>query len=549
MLPARSVALIVDPLAASRNSLTVALRELGIESIEGCTHLQEARRRLEQKHYDIVLCEQRFQGEAITGNDLLDDLRQNGLLPLSTLFIIVSAEATHDSVTEAAESALDGYLLKPYTVASLAARVRHAQKRKKTLMDISSAMARGDLATAAQHCIRRVARQDLFWMYAARVGTELLLRMNQNDKALQLLQAVAGFKSVPWVHLAMARVHLQTGRSRMAVEGLRHLLEAEPEQADAMDILARALAEQGEFDAALETYACAKALTPGSTPRLQRHGLWAFYLGHYDQAMSSLEQSLSVGAQSRMFDPQALTAQALMHWRSRDGLALKQCIDRLEQRLLASPKDQRLQVLLAIARNAGLLLAGQTSLQEAELQRLRHLSVSSNFTMDLACLTLALLASLQSAIPKAIDLNAWVLSLAKRFCVSNSSCDLLISCATGDPALQNTIRDAQADIMAQAEGAIKHTVAGNPELTAAALIEGGRETRNAKLIELANSVLATHADRIGNLVSLQADASLLKQNYGQFPPVPVLACDAGRTPGSLALRTPALARQPSLALA
>ena len=174
----------VDPLAASRNSLSAALRELGVGSVEGCSSLQEARRRVELKAYDVVLCEQHFPNDTSTGNDLLDDLRQTGLLPLTTVFIIVSAQATHDSVTEAAESSLDGYLLKPYTAASLAERIRHAQKRKKTLMEIFSAIARGDLATAAQHCIRRVAKRDMFWMYAARVGTELLLRLNRTDEAI-----------------------------------------------------------------------------------------------------------------------------------------------------------------------------------------------------------------------------------------------------------------------------------------------------------------------------------------------------------------------------
>jgi CheY-like chemotaxis protein len=545
----RSLALVVDPLASSRNSLSAALRELGIDSVEGCSQLQEARRRIERKAYDLVLCEQSFPGEAATGNDLLEDLRQTGLLPLTTLFIIVSAQATHDSVTEAAESSLDGYLLKPYTAASLAERIRHAQKRKRTLMDISSAIARGDLATAAQHCIKRVAKRELFWMYSARVGTELLLRMNRTDEAMRLLQAVAGFKAVPWVHLAMARVNLQIGRTKPAIEGLRRLVDDEPHHVDALDILAQALCEQGEFEAALEIYRRAVNLTPHSTPRLQRHGMWALYLGRHQDALHSLERSITVGGQSKMFDPQVLTAMALMHLLAHDGMALKQCIDRLEQRLQSAAQDERLKALLSVARCAGLSLAGQTEHQQSEIRRLEQLTASSDFTVDLACLVVKLLA-LSKDMPSPVnDALPWALRLGQRFCVSHGSGELLLACSAGHQALQKTLRDAQLDIMAKAEGAMKHTVAGQPDLTARTLINGGRETGNAKLIELANAVLTTHANRIDDLHALQAQARDLKHLYGQLAAMPTLACDIGRSPGSIVLRTPAPARQPAQAMA
>ena len=57
----------------------------------------------------MVLCQHHFANEASSGQDLLDDLRRNQLLLFSTVFIMVTGEATYAKVAEAAESALDGY--------------------------------------------------------------------------------------------------------------------------------------------------------------------------------------------------------------------------------------------------------------------------------------------------------------------------------------------------------------------------------------------------------------------------------------------------------
>ena len=58
--------------------------------MEQYTRVADARRALEFKTFDIVLCEQYFTPDSPTGQDLLDDLRRNQLLPFSTVFIMVA---------------------------------------------------------------------------------------------------------------------------------------------------------------------------------------------------------------------------------------------------------------------------------------------------------------------------------------------------------------------------------------------------------------------------------------------------------------------------
>ena len=51
------------------------LRDLGVGTIVQCGRVQDARRQLEAREFDIVLCEQDFHGGNYSGQDLREALR------------------------------------------------------------------------------------------------------------------------------------------------------------------------------------------------------------------------------------------------------------------------------------------------------------------------------------------------------------------------------------------------------------------------------------------------------------------------------------------
>lgn len=124
-----------------------------------------------------MLCDYHFDVSDTSGQDLLDELRREGLLPYSTVFCMVTSEATYAKVAEAAEAALDAYLIKPYTSANLAERLASARLRKRVLRDIFEAIENQDFETAANLCLARFEAKGKYWLYAARIGAELLLSM------------------------------------------------------------------------------------------------------------------------------------------------------------------------------------------------------------------------------------------------------------------------------------------------------------------------------------------------------------------------------------
>ena len=173
----------------------------------------------------------------MSGQDLLDDLRRNQLLPFSTIFIMITGEATYAKVAEAAESALDGYLLKPHKATQLGERLRQARVRKLSLQAIFSAIEAEDFEGAAKLCMERFESKGLFWLYAARVGAELLLRVGRHADAQKLYQAVVAAKTLPWAKLGVARAQLDAGQMTQATSTLENLISADPNYADAYDVM------------------------------------------------------------------------------------------------------------------------------------------------------------------------------------------------------------------------------------------------------------------------------------------------------------------------
>jgi hypothetical protein len=75
-----------------------------------CDRLDEARRLLQSRPFDLVICEMDFvgaTGRRQSGQEFLEDVRRERLAPLATAFIMATAESAFAKVAEAAEAALD----------------------------------------------------------------------------------------------------------------------------------------------------------------------------------------------------------------------------------------------------------------------------------------------------------------------------------------------------------------------------------------------------------------------------------------------------------
>jgi CheY-like chemotaxis protein len=510
---AKSSALIIDGNPASRSVLFQHLREFGFGSVKAAGRLSDAREMLEHRKFDLVVCDNHFENSNESGQDLLEELRREQMLPYSTVFMMVTGDATYQRVAEAAEAALDSYLIKPFSANTLFERLKEARNRKRMLKDIFLAMEAKQHALAAQLCLNRFHERETYWLYAARIGAELLLMLKRNDEAKQLFDAVVAAKAVPWARLGVARVQLADGEVMQARRTLESLLGDQPQYADSYDVMGKVQMEQGQLEQALSTYRTATTITPGCILRLQHCGTLSFYAGDAPAAIQMLERTWQMGNKSRLFDVLSMMLLAFLRFDNRDTKGLELACDVLRRFSTDHPQSVRLRRMAQHGEILSALLSGKTAhgvltAREslAEVQR-------PDFDMEAGTNMLSLWSRLDMAGVEDPELQQVTQMIARRFSVSKAANEVLIAASRRQPTAGDWIRDTHTEVMHLAETAMDLAVKGDPKRAVQTLLRHGKDTGNAKLIEMAGLVARRHEERIEGVGELLSAAGALAHRY------------------------------------
>ena len=528
-------ALVIDGNPISRSTLVGMLRDWGVGLVAQAARPTDARKTLENRTFDIVLCEQHFDERGMGGQELLDELRRSQLLPYSTVFVMVTGEATYAKVAEAAESALDSYLLKPHNATTLGERLKQARRRKRILADIFLAIEEEDYETAADLCLQRFHSKGEYWLYAARIGAELLLRVGNHDKARELYEAVRETQALPWAKLGVARAYVEAGNTQQARRTLESLISANPSYADAYDVMGRVQIEQGELGAALETFRRACELTPGSVSRLQKQGMMAFYAGESAEAEKALDRATAIGISSKMYDLQTLVLLSFLKFDAADARGLARACDNLSHAVEKSPDSTRLRRFDEAVTVLRTLVDKQLAQVVVQIKDIMSQVRDDDFDFEAASNLISVLVRVlrnEIALP---DGELWIQQIAERFCVSKAATDLLAASAQSVPAYVQVIRDVHASIGGMAEKAMTHSVRGSPEQAVRTLLSQGQQTLNAKLLELARLVLQRHQAKIAEAPSLREVIDNLHSSHCSKG-TRVSINEHGRMAGAVALR-------------
>lgn len=526
-------ALVIDANATARSMITAQLRELGVGFVRSVTRVKDARIVLENAPFDLVICDYHFEGHEESGQDLLDELRREQLLPYSTVFMMITAEATYAKVAEAAEAALDGYLIKPYTLMALAERIQSSRHRKRVLGPIFEAIEAQEFERAAQLCLDRFEKRQEFWLFAARIGAELLLRLRRHEDAKKLYEAIIAAKTVPWAKLGVARADLEAGNLSSARRTLENLIGELPDHADSHDVLGRVHMEQGDLVAALATYRTAVELTPGCLMRMQRAGTLSFYSGARDEALKSLERAVIAGSRSKLFDMFTLVLVALMRFDRRDSKGLKQTYDQLLRQIERFPNSVRLQRFRTCLEGLLALMDKRTA---DALQVAR--SLAGDLTDDAAdhesaSVVIAIWMRLAQTSLQLDEMDLMMERIGMRYCINKASTEILVAmCEQNEKAIE-ILRDCHAKVFDIAETAMKQSLRGQAGVGVELLMQQGSKTRNAKLIDMAMSVLKRHEEKIDNAADLERGIAQLQERY--VKPLGA-SVGRGRSAGGLALR-------------
>lgn len=530
-------ALIVDSHLTTRNILAAHLRMLGLGEVVACARAQEAQREIDACGFDVLLCEYRL-ADGTLGKDLIEDLRRSARLSLRTVVMVIAEEAVYDTVAEVAESAVDGFVIRPYSPGGLEDRLLAAYRRKEALSPVFDAVEAGRHAQALQLCEHLYARRAPHWTHAARLGAELALRLDRPTQASQFFEAVMAVKAVPWAKLGIARMLAARGAADQALSTLENLLAAEPRYADAYDVLGKLHVEEGNLPAAMKAFEQASRITPASVQRAQKYGILAYYAGEPKLAQAALQRAAQLGGPSRQFDPQTLLLLALLHHRSGEAEGLMACqaqIEAAQARISAQPGPEglRLQRFGLIVQALGCALRSEHEPAAALASQLAGQVQQPVFDIEAATNLLSLLGSLRSAGLRLAEGEAWVRGLGLRFCISRQATEMLAQAAQAHRPYQLGLRQAHAEIGGLAQAALGQVLAGEPQAAVEQLLAHTEATRNAKLLHSAAATLARYRRQIADAALLQTRCQALQAQWapGMATASAAPAADAPPPPG------------------
>jgi CheY-like chemotaxis protein len=515
--------LIVDENALARSVMAGMLRSFGVQSITQAHRPEDARKRLKATAipFDLIICDFHFSprgSTVVTGQDLLDELRQSRGLPMRTSFIMVTDEARYHCVADSVEGALDDYLLKPLTSRLFEERLTRVLIRKRALREVFVRIEEECYAEAADQCEILFAQKSPHLLYAARIGTELYLRLKDYASAERMFKAILELKAIPWARLGIAKVELETDGPAVARRTLESLLSENPAYADAYDVLGRAQLEEANLEGALATFLQAVSLTPGNISRLQKAGALALTLGDSAAAKKHLETATSLGIGSRSFDYQSLFLLALANYDEGVPRGWERSKNALQAALEAYPESFRLKTLGLFLNALELLEKSKMADLVGTVKQLCNEVRRPEFDFEMAT---NLLNVLGRVLEKEVKLDyspEWAKAVSERFSVSRTSSRLLELAALKSERLREEVLKTANEVNERSRSAMAHVVTKEHTRSLDEMMKLSEQTLNARVFALTRGLAERHRERLDPVAVEQATARLeeLTQTFASY---------------------------------
>lgn len=289
--------LIADDFSNFRAVVGTMLGKLGIHHIDTASNGADVLNKCQRRTYDLILCDYDL-GPGRNGQQVLEELRFKNLLPRTSLFVLVSADAAKDVVMAAYDCEPDDYLMKPITAQMLEQRVTRLLRRRHAMSGVYSALDMDDRRRAMAFLIDLSATDNRHARVAQKMLGEVFIAEGELHKAERLYTKVLELCPVDWARLGLARVkHLQ-GELTVAGSWLEKIVKDNPLYLPAYDVLANNWEQLGE---ALQVQAAVErsvAISPKSILRQKRLAQVAERNGDLGTSLQALRSTVRLGALS-----------------------------------------------------------------------------------------------------------------------------------------------------------------------------------------------------------------------------------------------------------
>jgi tetratricopeptide (TPR) repeat protein len=296
--------LVVDDFVGIRQLLRESLRSLGARNIDQASSGGEAMGLLGRIRYDVVLCDYNL-GEGKNGQQVLEEARVRNLVNPSTMWLMVSAEKSVESVMGAAEHQPDAYLIKPITEGVLLTRLNRVWHKKQVFRMIDQAYAEKDYLRAARLCDAQIEGNRVHELDLLRMKARLMEKSGLPDKAREVYEQVLEQREYQWARAGLAKIRMANGEFEQARQIFQGVIAENRYYIDAYDQLAASYQNMGREEEACAVLERAARLSPNSVPRQRNLGNIALKLGNIPLAEKAFRKCIAIGEYSIMKTPDA----------------------------------------------------------------------------------------------------------------------------------------------------------------------------------------------------------------------------------------------------
>ena len=296
--------LVVDDFIGVRQLLRESLRSLGARNIDQAASGGEAIALLAKIRYDVVLCDFNL-GDGKNGQQVLEEARVRNLLLPSSVWMMVSAEKSVESVMGAAEHQPDAYLVKPITEGVLLTRLNRAWHRKQVFRPIDQAYAEKDYLRAARLCDEQIAASRVHEIELLRMKARLMEKSGEPERAREAYERVLAQREYQWARAGLAKIRMANGELEQARQMFLGVIAENRYYIDAYDQLAQVYQQMGKLEEACSILERAARLSPNSVPRQRNLGKICLKLGNVGLAEKAFRRCISVGEYSVRKTPDA----------------------------------------------------------------------------------------------------------------------------------------------------------------------------------------------------------------------------------------------------
>jgi len=260
--------LLVEDSQTMRMWLSTTIANAGGKKIDVSDSYNDALYRIRTRGgYDVVLCDY-ILSDTRDGQQLLEEVRRQKLLPQSTIWIMITGERKYQQVFSAVELAPDDYLIKPITPDLLHDRLGKAWDHRQALKGATDLFDAGRFEEALGLCRAEAASNLRHASGFQRIAGDCLLQMEHFQEAYDFFGSVLDQKpNLPLAKLGKAKAFFHLDRYDETAAIIAELIQDHPDFLHAHDLLAKVHERRGDLEATKALLKLVLQKNPKSLPR------------------------------------------------------------------------------------------------------------------------------------------------------------------------------------------------------------------------------------------------------------------------------------------